>query len=425
MDDTVKLVKSHEGQKHIYRNRGSRTVIRCGRRFGKTTMFENWASNWATHEKRVGWFAPTYKLLLPSYNRILKMVRPAVKSSSKIDGIIELETGGGIEFWTLNDPDAGRSRFYDEVLIDEASLVKGLRDIWELSIAPTLLDRGGNAAMAGTPKGVDPENYFYQACTDKALLDDWKEFHAPTSANPMLDAAAVAALKDKYPALVYQQEYLAEFVDWSGAAFFSLDNLTVDGAGVPVPEKVDCVFAVIDSAMKDGSGNDGTGVIYCALSKHFGHPMVVLDWEILQINSDLLTTWLPNVFAQLEHFAKLTKARGGSIGAFIEDKASGITLNQHSARMGYPAQPISGDITSIGKDGRAIAASGAVYRGEVKLSVHAMDKVTEYKKQTRNHLVSQVCGYRIGDKEAYKRADDLADCFTYSVILGLGGPDGF
>lgn len=419
------LVKAHEGQKHIYRNMGSRTVIRCGRRFGKTTMFENWASNWGANRLRVGWFSPSYKLLLPSYNRILKMVRPAVKSASKIDGIIELVTGGAIEFWTLNDPDAGRSRFYDKVLIDEASLAKGLRDIWEQSIAPTLLDRGGDAAMAGTPKGVNDEDYFYQACTDKNLLDGWKEFHAPTSANPMLNADAVASLKDKYPPLVYQQEYLAEFVDWSGAAFFSLDTMTDDGRGVPMPLNVDCVFAVIDSAMKDGSGNDGTAVIYFALSKHFGIPMVVLDWEILQINSDLLTAWLPNVFAQLEIYAQITKARGGSVGAFIEDKASGITLNQHSARMGYPAQPIQGDITAVGKDGRAIAASGPVHRGEVKLSVKAFEKVTEYKKQTRNHLITQVCGYRIGDKDAAKRADDLTDCFTYGVIIGLNGSDGF
>ncbi|WP_343743363.1 hypothetical protein [Herbaspirillum huttiense] len=424
MADVVKLQKFHAGQKNIYRNRGEQTVIRCGRRFGKTTMFETSAANFATHQKRCGWFAPTYKLVLPSYNRILAMLRPIVKSSSRIDGIIELETGGAIEFWTLVDEDAGRSRFYDEVFIDEASLVKkGLRDIWEQSIAPTLLDRGGNAWMAGTPKGIDDENYFYQACIDPKL--GWKEFHAPTSANPMLDAARVAALKDKYPPLVYQQEYLAEFVDWSGAAFFSLDKLTQNGAGVEMPQHCDYVFAVIDSAMKDGTENDGTAVIYFAVSRHFGIPLTILDWDIIQINSDMLTVWLPNVFHNLEHFAKMTKARQGSVGAFIEDKASGITLNQHSERMGYPGHAIEGDITNIGKDGRALAASGPVFRDEVKIAKPAFEKVKEYKNQSKNHLIAQVCGYRIGDKDAHKRADDLADCFTYGVIIGLNGSEGF
>ena len=422
----IVLTKLHAAQQNIYNKRGARTVIRCGRRFGKTTLLETMGSNWsALHRKRVGRFCPTYKLLIPSYNRILKTIRPMVTSASKIDGIIELVGGGGIEFWTLNDPDAGRSRFYDEVIIDEASLAKGMRNIWEQSIAPTLLDRNGNATMAGTPQGINDEDYFYQACSDKTLLDGWKEFHAPTSANPTLNAAVVADLVNRYPPLVYQQEYQALFVDWRGTAFFSLENLLVNNQGVPYPDKCDAVFAVIDSAMKDGSQNDGTAVIYYATNQFGTHPLVVLDWEIMQIQSDLLITWLPNVFANLEVLAQQVKARTGSLGGFIEDKSSGITLVQHAERMGWPAQPIDGDITNVGKDGRAILASGPVFRGEVKFSAKAYDKVTEYKKQTRNHLTHQVCGYRLGDKDAAKRSDDLYDAFTYGVIIALGGREGF
>ncbi len=425
MGETIKLQKLHAGQRAIYKQRGKRNVLRCGRRFGKSTLLETAGSNWAVHGKRVGWFCPSYKLLLPSYNRILKMLRPAVMSSSKIDGIVELVTGGGVEFWTLMDDDAGRSRFYDEVIIDEASLVPGLREKWELSIAPTLLDRGGNATMAGTPQGIDDENYFYQSCTDKTLLDGWQEFHAPTSANPLLDPVAVADLVNKYPPLVYRQEYQAEFVSWDGAAFFSLTSLTVDGLGVPYPVKCDGVFAVIDSALKDGSENDGTAVVYCARSQFVGHPLIILDWDIVQIQSDLLIAWLPNVFVRAEQLAKQCGSRNGSLGAFIEDKSSGITLNQHAQRKGWPAHPIEGDITSRGKDERAILASGPVFRGEVKLSAFAHDKVSEYKKLTRNHLTHQLCGYRLGDKLAAKRADDLFDAAVYSIIIALGDKGGF
>lgn len=419
------LIEPHAGQLRLSQNRSKRDVWRCGRRFGKTTELEQLACDWAANKKRVGWFSPTYKLLTPSYNRILKTIRPIKQSSSKVDGIIETITGGGIEFWTLNDPDAGRSRFYDEVIIDEASLAKGLQDIWEQSIAPTLLDRNGNATMAGTPKGIDDENYFYRACTDKSLPDPWQEFHAPTAANPKLDRAAVAKLEHQYPPLVYRQEYLAEFVDWSGAAFFALDKMLVNGQGVPFPDKCDAVFAVVDSALKDGTENDGTAVTYFALNRYYGHKLVILDWDIIQIKSDLLITWLPSVFKRCADLAKICGARNGSMGAFIEDKASGITLNQHSQRMGWPAQPIEGDITGIGKDGRAVLASGPVFREEVKLSQYAYDKVTEYKGQTRNHFVHQMCGYRLGDKDAAKRADDLADCGMYGVIIALGGDDGF
>ena len=40
-DTRIRLLPGHAGQRHVYRNRSKRIVIRCGRRWGKTTMFEN------------------------------------------------------------------------------------------------------------------------------------------------------------------------------------------------------------------------------------------------------------------------------------------------------------------------------------------------------------------------------------------------
>ena len=77
-----------------------------------------------------------------------------------------------------------------------------------------------------------------------------------------------------------------------------------------------------------------------------------------------------------------------------------------------------------GKDIRAINASGPVYRGEVKFSDIAYNKVMGYKGATRNHLWSQVVGFRVGDKDAARRADDLLDTFTYAVAITLGGEGG-
>ena len=422
--DTIKFHKFHDGQLAISRNLARFNIIRAGRRLGKTTMLEDIGAGRAIKKQKIGWFSPSYKLIIPTYRHIYDTVRPLIETASKVDGLIRLQTGGEIEFWSLDNEDAGRSRSYDLVIIDEASLKKrGMREIWEQAIKPTLLDRGGSAIMAGTPKGVDEENYFYQACNDKK--EGWKEFHAPTWANPHLNAEAVSKLKEENSPLVWQQEYAAEFVNWNGVAFFDTDKLLVNGMGVAYPMNCDCVFAVIDSAMKDGSENDGTAVTYFALSKFFGHPLTILDWDIVQIKSDLLITWLPNVLKHLEVLAGMCKARNGSIGAFVEDKGSGITLNQYGARMGWPVTPIDGEITSTGKDGRAISASGPVHRGEVKISQFAYDKLTEFKSQTKNHLWSQLGNYRIGDKDAAKRSDDLTDTATYGVIIGLGGNEGF
>jgi hypothetical protein len=45
-------------------------------------------------------------------------------------------------------------------------------------------------------------------------------------------------------AVVYAQEYLAEFVDWSGVAFFSREKLLADNLSLPVPPWCEGVFAV-------------------------------------------------------------------------------------------------------------------------------------------------------------------------------------
>ncbi|MBU9310877.1 hypothetical protein [Burkholderia multivorans] len=424
MTQPVKLQELHAKQAEIGRafNESRRVVIRCGRRFGKTTLLERCASKWAYNGLKVGWFGPTYKLNLPTYKRILRTVQPVVFSKSKIDQVIELNSGGCIEFWTLQDEDAGRSRFYDRVIIDEGSLVpKGLRSIWEQAIAPTLLDRKGHAIMAGTPKGIDPENFFYEACTDKSL--GWREFHAPTASNPMLDPEAVAKLKDEYPALVYQQEYLADFVDWNGAAFFSEESLLVDGEAVDYPTRCDQVFAVVDTALKDGLEHDGTAVTYFARNVITGTPLTILDWDVLQIEGALLESWLPTVAQRCEELAAQVGARQGSLGGWIEDKASGIVLLQQARRRSLPFHPIEEKLVDLGKEGRALSVSGYVHRGEVKISRYAHDKVTNYKGQTRNHLISQVCGFRLGTKTPHHM--DLLDTFTYGVAISLGDSEGY
>jgi len=423
----VRLASLHEGQREIAASflTHPRVVIRCGRRFGKTTLLERTAIKRAVLGQRVGWFGPQYRLNTPTYNRIAREAHGQIARKSKLDQIIETKRGGCVEFWTLQDEDAGRSRFYDLVIIDEASLIaKGLRDIWEQAIAPTLLDRGGSAIMAGTPKGIDSENFFYQACNDKTL--GWLEFHAPTSANPILDRDAVARLKDDYPPLVYQQEYLAEFVDWSGSAFFTIDSLLVDGKPVTVNWRPDTVFAVIDSASKADQQHDSTAVMYCVKSDYAGIPLVVLDWDLVKIEASLLTGWVPAIDARLHELANELNARRGSAGIWIEDKDSGVMLNQAIPRHGIRSQPIDAKITAIGKEGRAIAASPYVFQGKVKFSEFAFNKTKLHNQQNKNHALDQVCGFRMGQKPSeYKGQRDLLDCFTYSVLIALGNNEGY
>jgi len=431
---TVKFIPFHADQKRVYRafknQRMAKIVLRAGRRYGKTTLFEQAAAKWALAGEKVGWFAPDYKLLQPSYKRILKLLKDAVAHHSKTDGIIECvpingaDEGGSIEFWTLNNPDAGRSRHYHRVIVDEAGLIlKGLKDIFEQSIEPTLLDTGGSCYMAGTPKGASDESYFYLACTNKEL--GWEEFHIPTRLNPHLNKEKLDKLEATTDPDVYAQEYLAMFIDWRGKAFFSLPKwLDKDGSAVDYPKKCDIVFAVIDSAVKDGKEHDGTAVTYFARTFHGDVKMIILDWDIIQIEGAILEDWLPSVYARLKELAEICGARQGAMAPHIEDKASGTILLQQAKRRGWKANAIRSDLVAAGKDGRAYTASGYHFREDIKISKYAYDKEVRFKGVTKNHLVAQVMGYRIGDPESAKRPDDLYDTYVYGVSIGLGDSKG-
>jgi hypothetical protein len=92
-------------------------------------------------------------------------------------------------------------------------------------------------------------------------------------------------------------------------------------------------------------------------------PLLILDWDITQIEGALLETWLPMVFERLEELSRQCGTRHGSLGAMIEDKNSGTILLQQARHRGMRAEAIESKLTAMGKDERALSVSGYVYRG--------------------------------------------------------------
>ena len=209
-----------------------------------------------------------------------------------------------------------------------------------------------------------------------------------------------------------------------GSYFFTKENILDDqGLPVPTPARCDAVYAIVDTAIKEGKKRDGTGVAYYALINYPEPHLVILDWDIQQINANLLEVWLPNVFQRLEDLAAECHARMGSLGVWIEDKGSGTILLQQAENKEWNTHALDGDIVAAGKEGRAISVSGYVYKGLVKISAPAFDKVTTYKGRTRNHFLWQFLGFQVG-KGVSDDSDDLWDAACYGIAVGLGNPDG-
>lgn len=212
--------------------------------------------------------------------------------------------------------------------------------------------------------------------------------------------------------------------DWSAASadsFFMQEALLVDGQPVEWPGKCDQIFAVLDTALKDGMQHDGTSVTYFSVNKTAPHPLTVLDWDVVQIKASVLVDFLPGIHATLQRMAKETKAREGSIGVFVEDKGSGTVLLQQATDGA--TYPIPENLVSLGKEGRALAISRHVYSDQVKISRHAFEKVTLYRDEYKNHFLSQVTGFRLGHKTPHGM--DALDTFCYGVALALGNSEGY
>jgi hypothetical protein len=211
-------------------------------------------------------------------------------------------------------------------------------------------------------------------------------------------------------------------------SYFQRDSFLVDGQPVECPRNMDVVYAVIDTAVKTGKNNDGLAVVYYAKSNRLKHKLMILDWDLKQLEAAMLETWLPTVFQRLEMYCKEIGALMGSAGVWIEDKSSGSVLLQQVAKPaflqhGWMARPIDTKLSQMGKTERAINISGYVQAGAVKMTPQAYNRTVTYHDSTRNHLISQVLGFDPGIKDMGE--DDLLDCVSYGVALGLGNSRGF
>ena len=195
----------HDAQLEVFNSLRRFNVLQIGRRWGKTKLEEFMVIDASARGKRVAWFAPSYKYLAEPVRDIEHALRPLTIRHDRTERRIELRSGGTIDFWTLENQNAGRGRYYDFIAIDEAGFVSNLQSIWQAAIRPTLADRKGGAVIAGTPKGTgDFHRLFLEAESDTS--GEWAAFRRGTASNPFLDRQEVEAMRASLPKAVADQE---------------------------------------------------------------------------------------------------------------------------------------------------------------------------------------------------------------------------
>lgn len=221
----VKLPKLHDAQTKIFEGAKRFNVLKCGRRFGKTTIIEE-LSSIALDGQFVGIWSPTYKDLHEVWKQLLFTYHNVIQSKSEQVKQITLITGGIIDMWSMEDPDSGRGRKYHRAIVDEAEKARHLRQAWEQTIRATLVDYKGDGWIMSTPKFG--QTYFKTVLFPNAeKYDNWSAWRFTSYDNPHLPASEVDEAKAQLDDLTFRCEFLAEDVDVSlrPFAYSYSDNL--------------------------------------------------------------------------------------------------------------------------------------------------------------------------------------------------------
>jgi predicted phage terminase large subunit-like protein len=206
----------HKAQAEIQNSDARFRVVCCGRRFGKTRLAVTLALAEMLQGGAVLWIAPTHDKAMIGW-RLFEELAGQIPGAIIQRGSGRIEYGGGWIAVRSADSEGGlRGEGMSLVVVDEAAHIRELERIWQQEIRPALTDRKGRALFISTPGGF---NYFYDLFRMADKDSDWQSWQLPSSANPFLDPAEIESARRELPALVFRQEYGAEFVQLSGAMF--------------------------------------------------------------------------------------------------------------------------------------------------------------------------------------------------------------
>jgi len=135
---------------------------------------------------------------------------------------IKLINGSTIALKGAEKPNNLRGRALDFVVLDEFADMRP--EAWYEVLRPSLSDREGSALFIGTPKG---RNHFYDLWAKGVDgADGWESFQYTTVQGGNVSPSEVEQAKADLDERTFAQEYLSEFVTYSGLIYWAFDRAT-------------------------------------------------------------------------------------------------------------------------------------------------------------------------------------------------------
>jgi len=266
-------IRPHVNQKHLVRPTARFNVIAAGRRFGKTEAEKLGDILRVMDDKKNTWWVnPTFDNTTDTWHEFVQFFEQFVSRDDINKSRREIRVPGGGRLRMLGANNFKRGTGIEHVTIDEAAFCD-LETLWEYQIRPMLLESKGTATFLSSTNG---RNYFwklYQRGLDPNE-PDWQSWHYTSYDNPLLDANEINDIKRNTPERVFQQEYMAEFLEDGGAVFRNLNACLQ-----PAPAPSDKIVFGVDW----GRSNDYTVII--AIDEDTGHMVAIdrfnqIDWTM-------------------------------------------------------------------------------------------------------------------------------------------------
>lgn len=260
MEATINLLRPFDKQRDIWKHDARFKVIAIGRQWGKSELALIDGVDRLLQGQYIWYCSPTdknNKRMYPKFKAALTKV-PGVYTNDT-DKLIRMPNGGFIQFVSLEVSDNLRGEGLHHMYVDEAAFIK--QGVWDKVLRPMLAARKGSAWLLSSPNGRNEFWQWYQRGLDPQETE-WHSWHAPSISSPVLDDTEIESIRRDTPARVFEQEYMAEFLDDGGAVFRNLKACTygeaLKHARYPVVIGVDwarhndyTVLTVIDTQSKN------------------------------------------------------------------------------------------------------------------------------------------------------------------------------
>jgi phage terminase large subunit-like protein len=244
---TIKGYTPHLKQKEIHNSIINESykyyILNIGRQFGKTMLGINQMLYWAINHKgcNIAWVTPIYKQSKKVFDEMEKVTKSSGLFEYNRSDLTISGFNSQIQFFSGERPDNIRGNTFDYLIVDEMAFTRP--ELWSEVLSATVLVKGKKVIFISTPKG---KNHFYQLSLQPNYDNRYKYFHYSSYDNPMIDAEDLEERKRSLPKHIFEQEYLAKFIDNASGLFKNVDSCVIKPA-----ERTQKLFGGLDIGRAD------------------------------------------------------------------------------------------------------------------------------------------------------------------------------